>query len=120
LSAGPPATPDTQPFDLAAIGADLAFARSLPELRKALDAGGPSAAAVVQAPPGTGKTTMLPPLMANLAGGAGRVVVTQPRRVAARAAARRLAALDASPWAAGWATPSAASAGPERKPSSSS
>ena len=97
LSAGPSATPDTQPFDLAAIGADLAFARSLPELRKALDAGGPSAAAVVQAPPGTGKTTMLPPLMANLAGGTGRVVVTQPRRVAARAAARRLAALDASP-----------------------
>ncbi|MFC9772684.1 MULTISPECIES: ATP-dependent helicase HrpB [unclassified Pseudarthrobacter] len=97
MSAGPPATPDTQPFDLAAIGADLAFAQSLPELRKALDAGGPSAAAVVQAPPGTGKTTMLPPLMANLAGGAGRVVVTQPRRVAARAAARRLAALDASP-----------------------
>lgn len=97
LSAGPSATPDIQPFDLAAIGADLAFARSLPELRKALDAGGPSAAAVVQAPPGTGKTTMLPPLMANLAGGTGRVIVTQPRRVAARAAARRLAALDASP-----------------------
>ncbi|MDQ1052079.1 ATP-dependent helicase HrpB [Arthrobacter sp. SORGH_AS 212] len=97
LSAGPSAIPDIQPFDLAAIGADLAFARSLPELRKALDAGGPSAAAVVQAPPGTGKTTMLPPLMANLAGGTGRVIVTQPRRVAARAAARRLAALDASP-----------------------
>ncbi len=96
LSTGPSATPDTQPFDLAAIGADLAFARSLPELRKALDAGGPSAAAVVQAPPGTGKTTMLPPLLANLAGGEGRVVVTQPRRVAARAAARRLASLDAS------------------------
>ena len=97
LSSGPSATPDIQSFDLAAIGADLAFARSLPELRKALDAGGPSAAAVVQAPPGTGKTTMLPPLMANLAGGSGRVVVTQPRRVAARAAARRLAVLDATP-----------------------
>lgn len=97
LSAGPSAIPNIQPFDLAAIGADLAFARSLPELRKALDAGGPSAAAVVRAPPGTGKTTMLPPLMANLAGGTGRVIVTQPRRVAVRAAARRLAALDASP-----------------------
>lgn len=53
---------------------------------------------MVQAPPGTGKTTLVPPLVANLAAAAGqRVVVTQPRRVAARAAARRLAALDASP-----------------------
>lgn len=51
---------------------------------------------VVQAPPGTGKTTLVPPLLANMAG-AGRIVVTQPRRVAARAAARRLAFLDAGP-----------------------
>lgn len=54
---------------------------------------------MVQAPPGTGKTTLVPPLLANLTGrltGARRVVVTQPRRVAARAAARRLAALDGS------------------------
>jgi ATP-dependent helicase HrpB len=59
--------------------------------------------AVVQAPPGTGKTTLVPPVAANLlalravadAGRAPlRVVVTQPRRVAARAAARRLASLD--------------------------
>ena len=56
---------------------------------------------MVQAPPGTGKTTLVPPLLANLASTHGlaqaralRVVVTQPRRVAARAAARRLAALD--------------------------
>jgi ATP-dependent helicase HrpB len=61
---------------------------------------------VVQAPPGTGKTTLVPPLVANLlSGGSGhhadavlpRVVVTQPRRVAARSAARRLASLDGSP-----------------------
>ncbi|ACL39763.1 ATP-dependent helicase HrpB [Pseudarthrobacter chlorophenolicus A6] len=97
MPSGPSAIRDIQPFDLGAIGADLAFARSLPDLRRALDAGGPSAAAVVQAPPGTGKTTLLPPLLANLAGGAGRIVVTQPRRVAARAAARRLAGLDAGP-----------------------
>jgi ATP-dependent helicase HrpB len=57
---------------------------------------------VVQAPPGTGKTTLVPPLLANIAAGAAagkkppRVVVTQPRRVAARSAARRLAALDGS------------------------
>ncbi|KQX76378.1 ATP-dependent helicase [Aeromicrobium sp. Root472D3] len=50
--------------------------------------------AVVQAPPGTGKTTLVPPAVAALvARGGGRVVVTQPRRIAARAAARRLAGL---------------------------
>lgn len=46
---------------------------------------------VVAAPPGTGKTTLVPPAVA--ADVAGRVLVTQPRRVAARAAARRLAQL---------------------------
>lgn len=89
-------------FNVRAIGAGLAFADSLGELAAALRAGGPAATAVVQAPPGTGKTTLVPPLLANIAAGyaAGkggpRVVVTQPRRVAARSAARRLAALDAS------------------------
>ena len=47
--------------------------------------------AVVQAPPGTGKTTLVPPAVADVV--AGRVVVTQPSRIAARAAARRLAHL---------------------------
>lgn len=46
---------------------------------------------VVQAPPGTGKTTVVPPQVADLV--PGRVIVTQPRRIAARAAARRLAHL---------------------------
>ncbi len=89
-------------FDLGTIGTGLAFAASLGELAEVLRAGGPAGTAVVQAPPGTGKTTLVPPLLANLAStpglasipGALRVVVTQPRRVAARAAARRLAALD--------------------------
>ncbi|MBO0982021.1 ATP-dependent helicase HrpB [Microbacterium sp. SD291] len=79
-------------FDLAAIGAGLSFAAALDELSAALDA---SASVVVSAPPGTGKTTLVPPLMASRS--AGRVIVTQPRRVAARAAARRLAHLDGSP-----------------------
>ncbi|WP_282958490.1 helicase-related protein, partial [Georgenia thermotolerans] len=52
-------------------------------------------AAVVQAPPGTGKTTLVPPALAAAVG--GTVVVTQPRRLAARAAARRLAALLGEP-----------------------
>ncbi|WP_204163914.1 ATP-dependent helicase HrpB [Nocardioides solisilvae] len=47
--------------------------------------------AVVQAPPGTGKTTLVPPAVADVV--TGRVVVTQPSRIAARAAARRLAHL---------------------------
>ena len=55
----------------------------------------PSRTLVVQAPPGTGKTTLIPPLLAHHLQGtsAVRVVVTQPRRVAARAAAQRIAAL---------------------------
>jgi ATP-dependent helicase HrpB len=89
------------PFQLENIGAGLVFALSLPELAAVLRE--PDAAAVVQAPPGTGKTTLVPPLLANLAAEAAadggrppRVVVTQPRRVAARSAARRLAALHGS------------------------
>lgn len=46
---------------------------------------------VVQAPPGTGKTTLVPPALAALV--EGSIVVTQPRRIAVRAAARRLAQL---------------------------
>ena len=46
---------------------------------------------MIEAPPGTGKTTVVPPAVANLV--PGRVVVTQPRRVAARAAADRLSDL---------------------------
>src|SRR5213083_518611 len=44
--------------------------------------------AVVVAPPGSGKTTRIPPALAAL----GRTVLLQPRRVAARALARRIAA----------------------------
>ncbi|WP_185996358.1 ATP-dependent helicase HrpB [Nocardioides campestrisoli] len=51
--------------------------------------------AVVHAPPGTGKTTLVPPAVADVV--AGRVVVTQPSRLAARAAARRLAHLLGEP-----------------------
>jgi ATP-dependent helicase HrpB len=49
-------------------------------------------AAVVVAPPGSGKTTRAPPALldAGLAGD-GRIVVLQPRRVAARLAAARIA-----------------------------
>jgi ATP-dependent helicase HrpB len=45
-------------------------------------------AAVVVAPPGAGKTTRIPPALA----GDGPLILLQPRRVAARALARRIAA----------------------------
>jgi ATP-dependent helicase HrpB len=43
--------------------------------------------AVIVAPPGSGKTTRVPPALAGL----GRTLLLQPRRVAARALARRIA-----------------------------
>ncbi|MFB6694341.1 ATP-dependent helicase HrpB [Streptomyces virginiae] len=63
---------------------------ALPELVSALDAHG---TAVLCAPPGTGKTTLVPLVLAGLVGGGPRrrVVVAEPRRIAARAAARRMA-----------------------------
>ncbi|WP_320774700.1 helicase-related protein, partial [Streptomyces sp. CRN 30] len=68
----------------------LPVRRALPALDDALDAHG---AAVLVAPPGTGKTTLVPLVLAGLVGDgpARRVVVAEPRRIAARAAARRMA-----------------------------
>lgn len=63
---------------------------ALPGLTDALDAHG---TAVLVAPPGTGKTTLVPLALAGLLGDGGqvrRVVVAEPRRIAARAAARRM------------------------------
>lgn len=71
---------------------DLPVRAGLPALTDALRDRG---AAVLWAPPGSGKTTLVPPAVADL--GPGRVVVTQPRRIAARAAARRLASLVGQP-----------------------
>ncbi len=53
---------------------------------------GDHGSAVLVAPPGAGKTTRVPPALldAGLAGD-GKVIVLQPRRVAARLAARRIA-----------------------------
>ncbi|PWH07336.1 ATP-dependent helicase HrpB [Brachybacterium endophyticum] len=77
-----------RPFDLDAIGAGLPVASARQQLEDALSSG----AMVVTAPPGTGKTTFVPPLVADLV--PGRTLLTQPRRVAVRAAARRIAQLD--------------------------
>ncbi|MFF9396433.1 ATP-dependent helicase HrpB [Streptomyces griseoluteus] len=70
--------------------AALPVRSALPDLTSALDERG---TAVLVAPPGTGKTTLVPLVLAGLVGGgpARRVVVAEPRRIAARAAARRMA-----------------------------
>ncbi|WP_373871230.1 ATP-dependent RNA helicase [Actinoplanes xinjiangensis] len=66
---------------------DLPVRPVLPEVAAALAGAG---AAVLVAPPGTGKTTLVP---LALAAPGSRVIVAEPRRVAARAAAGRMAAL---------------------------
>src|SRR4051812_12863923 len=97
---------------------DLPIRAVLPQLRESLAAAG---ASVLVAPPGTGKTTLVPlalagspdgavitgspgravvtgsPGQAVVAGSPGRVVVAEPRRIAARAAARRMASLLGEP-----------------------
>ena len=63
----------------------------LPEVVRALDAGRP---VVLQAPPGAGKTTHVPLALLDRPWlGDGRIVVLEPRRLAARAAARRMSQL---------------------------
>ncbi|WJY88677.1 ATP-dependent RNA helicase [Corynebacterium confusum] len=84
-------------FDIARIGRDLPVAGVIDRLPKLVDATG---RLVIQAPPGTGKTTLVPPALANHCG--GKVIVTAPRRVAVRAAARRLRHLSGAPKAVGF------------------
>jgi ATP-dependent helicase HrpB len=67
----------------------LAVAEALPALGEALARAG---AAVLQAPPGAGKTTLVPLALLAAPWLAGkRIVMLEPRRLAARAAARRMA-----------------------------
>ena len=61
----------------------------LPLIRDAVVRAG---AVVLEAPPGAGKTTRVPPMLLDLPGGErGDVLVLEPRRIAARMAARRVA-----------------------------
>ncbi|MFY8092425.1 MAG: ATP-dependent helicase HrpB [Niveispirillum sp.] len=62
---------------------------ALPALLSALDTG---TTAVLQAPPGAGKTTRVPLALLDQAWAAGgRIIMLEPRRLAARGAARRMA-----------------------------
>lgn len=73
-------------------GADLPVRAVLDRF---LDASAAAGTGVLVAPPGAGKTSLLPLAMADL--GPGRVLVAEPRRIATRAAARRMAALLGEP-----------------------
>ncbi|MBJ6132449.1 ATP-dependent helicase HrpB [Ochrobactrum sp. Q0168] len=70
---------------------DLPVTRILPQLDAAMDT---HASAVLVAPPGAGKTTLVPIHMLDAKWrGDGMIVLLEPRRLAARAAARRMAEL---------------------------
>ncbi len=67
---------------------DLPITDVLPELLKALRTRG---VAVLQAPPGAGKTTVVPLAMLDAGFCEGRILMLEPRRLATRAAAERMA-----------------------------
>ncbi|HWX49764.1 MAG TPA: ATP-dependent helicase HrpB [Roseomonas sp.] len=70
---------------------ELPVTEALPRLAEALRAG---SNAVLVAPPGAGKTTLVPLLLKDEPWAEGqKILVLEPRRVAARAAARRMAEL---------------------------
>ena len=77
------------PRDLQEFTASLPIGAVLPELKAALDRAG---AAVLEAPPGAGKTTLVPLALLDAPWLRGqKLVMLEPRRLAARAAARRMA-----------------------------
>lgn len=80
------------------VGLELPVRTAVPPLHAALASRG---VAVLAAPPGTGKTTLVPLALAGLVdalpGPSRRVLVAEPRRLAVRAAARRMAWLLGSP-----------------------
>ena len=70
---------------------DLPVAECLPRLLEVL---GQRANAVLVAPPGAGKTTTVPlALLGTAPMDRGRILMLEPRRLAARAAATRMASL---------------------------
>ncbi|HEX8094476.1 MAG TPA: ATP-dependent helicase HrpB [Jatrophihabitans sp.] len=69
-------------------GADLPVRAVLPETISAITSTGK---AVLVSPPGSGKTSLLPLALADALD--GKILVAEPRRIATRAAARRLAEL---------------------------
>jgi ATP-dependent helicase HrpB len=73
------------------VSPELPIESVIPDLKRIFDA---SVNVVLQAPPGAGKTTRVPLALLDEPWLAGqRVILLEPRRLAARAAARRMAAL---------------------------
>ncbi|MEO1379661.1 MAG: DEAD/DEAH box helicase, partial [Pseudomonadota bacterium] len=72
----------------------LPITDALPELLAALKSNG---RAVLQAPPGAGKTTLVPLAILQHRLTTGRIIMLEPRRLAARAAAERMAELIGEP-----------------------
>ena len=66
----------------------------LPDLLAAL---GQRNSAVLIAPPGAGKTTAVAPALLDQPWCSGQIIITSPRRVAARAAAERMAQMLGEP-----------------------
>ena len=71
-----------------ALGDPLPIDDQLEAIREALT---PGATVVLQAPPGAGKTTRVPQELLAAFGHEGRILLIEPRRLATRAAAERLA-----------------------------
>lgn len=70
---------------------DLPIEEAVPDIRRALEKG---RSAVLEAPPGAGKTTVVPLALLNEVWLSGRrIIMLEPRRLAARAAAYRMAEL---------------------------
>ncbi len=81
----------TARFDLAVASRGLPVAEALPDLTAALATRG---VAVLEAPPGAGKTTLVPLALLDQPWLAGKkLLMLEPRRLATRAAARRMASL---------------------------
>lgn len=76
--------------EIAARYQELPVSDALAPLRAAL-ADGPNA--VLAAPPGAGKTTLVPLVLASEPWLTGKIILIEPRRLAARAAARRMASM---------------------------
>ncbi|MGB5101785.1 MAG: ATP-dependent helicase HrpB [Steroidobacteraceae bacterium] len=69
----------------------LPIVEALPELARALES---HRAVLLEAPPGAGKSTLVPLALLDAAWrGTGRIVMLEPRRIAARAVATRMASL---------------------------
>ncbi|MDG2028882.1 MAG: ATP-dependent helicase HrpB [Acidimicrobiales bacterium] len=94
---------------------DLPVEEVIADVREALQASGH---AVLQAEPGAGKSTVIPLRLLDESWlGQDRVVVLEPRRVAARAAARRMASLlgEEPGQTVGWVTRDDRRVGPETR-----